>query len=306
MTSPAPSAAPRISVVIPCHRCAHELHRCLDALRQQTLAAPYEIIVVNSGADTAVRAVAAGSRAVRVISSEERLMPGAARNLGARHARADYLAFIDADCIAEPDWLAHAFQALKAGAPIVGGAVLDALPLHPIAVADNLLQFIEFSPYRPERMLPYVPSCNFAIRREAFAALGGFPDGLPTAEDGLFNRAAAAHWPDGLAFLPAMRVRHMGRRTLRTFWRHQAMLGFYRGRLGLGLRRRWYQRLGRRTIAAVPIAAKRLSMLVARTVRWNPRGLVRVVLVSPFLLVGLIAWTTAFRDGCRLALREAR
>jgi hypothetical protein len=64
--------------------------------------------------------------------------------------------------------------------------------------------------------------------------------------------------------------------------------------------------LGRRTIVAVPVAGKRLSALVARTARWHPWGLVRLILVSPILLVGLIAWAKAFRDGCRLAMSEAR
>ena len=182
----------------------------------------------------------------------------------------------------------------------------DGHPLNPIAVADHLLQFVEFSPHRPDGVIGRIPSCNFALRKTSFDELGGFPGGLPTGEDGLFSREAAVRWPGGIRFIRTMRVRHMGRTTLRMFWSHQTMLGLYRGRLGVGLRQTWYQRCGSHTLFAIPVVGKRLGFLVGRTVRWNPAGLVRVVVLLPLLLVGLTAWAKAFRDGCRLAAKEAR
>jgi len=292
---------PRISVVVPCRGHADELRACLGMLHQQVESPAYEVIVVDSAADPAVASVAGEFSNVRLISDQSGLYPGAARNRGAQEAHGDCLAFIDADCIPEPRWLAAGFAALQAGTLVAGGAVLDAHPFHPVAVSDNLLQFTDFSPRRPDGPASHIPTCNFAIRRAAFVELGGFAADLPLCEDGLFSTAAAARWPDGIRFVSAMRVRHAGRTTLPAFWEHQRRFGFYRGRGGSRLGRAAYQRWGRWRIFAVPIICVRLSYLIRRTAQWDPLRLLPVVLLLPILLSGLVVWAGAFRQGCRAA-----
>jgi glycosyltransferase involved in cell wall biosynthesis len=297
-----PANSPLISVVVPCRGHANELKNCLRGLQEQTTSSPFEIIVVDSASDTAVANVVTAFPSVRLVRSQLGLLPGGARNLGAQHARGEYLAFTDADCIPDPGWLAAAFKALNAGAIVVGGPVLDARPFHPIAVADNLLQFIDDSPHRPDGAVSYFPGCNFAISRTAFYELGGFAIPLPAGEDVLLSSAAATRWPGRVRFVRDIRVRHAGRTNLSAFWRHQEAFGFYRGHLGLRLRP-IYQRLGGRTMLAVPIACKRLGYIVFRTVQWNPVGLLRIIVLLPILLLGLAAWVKGFLRGCRMAAR---
>lgn len=292
---------PLISVVVPCRGHANELKNCLRGLQEQTTTSPFEIIVVDSAPDTAVVNVVAAFPTIRLVRSQSELLPGAARNLGAQHAQGRYLAFTDADCIPESGWLAAAIEAFNSGTTVVGGAVLDAHPFHPIAVADNLLQFTDYSPHRPDGVVSRFPGCNFAISRTAFYELGGFSTDLPSGEDVLLSSAAATRWPGGIRFMRDMRVRHTGRTDLYAFWRHQEVFGFYRGRLGLRLRP-IYQRLGGRAMLAVPIACRRLGYIVFRTVQWNPFGLLRIIVLLPILLLGLAAWVKGFRRGCRMAV----
>ena len=288
--------SPSISVVVPCRGHANELKNCLRGLQQQTTTSPYEIIVVDSASDQVVADVVAVFPSVRLVRSQSGLLPGGARNLGAQNARGDYLAFTDADCIPEPGWLTAAIEAFNRGATVVGGSVLHAHPLNPIAVADNLLQFTDFSPHRPDGAASSLPGCNLALSQAAFHELGGFSNALQVGEDTFFSSAAATRWPGDVRFVRGMRVRHSGRTDLRAFWRHHEMFGFYRGYLGLQLRP-IYQRLGDR--AAVPIACKRLGSIVFRTSQWKPIGLLRIILLLPILLLGLTAWTKGFRRGCR-------
>jgi glycosyltransferase involved in cell wall biosynthesis len=297
-----PTDSPLISVVVPCCGHANELKNCLLGLQRQTTTSPYEVIVVDSAADPAVVAVVAAFPTVHLVRSQSGLLPGAARNLGVRHARGDYIAFTDADCIPEPEWLEAAIAALNTDATVVGGPVLDARPFHPIAVADNILQFSDLSPHRPDGTASYFPGCNLAISRVAFYELGGFPTDLPAGEDILFISAAAKRWPGGIRFMRDMRVRHTGRTDLWTFWRHQEVFGFYRGYLGL-LLQPIHQRLGSYRVLAVPIACKRLGYIVSRTVRWNPFGLLRIIVLLPILLLGLAAWAKGFHDGCHMSVR---
>jgi GT2 family glycosyltransferase len=293
---------PAISVVVPCRDHAKELTSCLQALEGQLPARDYEVIVVDSAGDRTVAEAAARFPAVRLVRSESALLAGEARNLGAWHARAPYLAFTDADCVPDPGWLPAALGALQAGAALAGGPVLDVRPLHPIAAADNLLQFADFGPRRSDGPAAYLAGCNLAVRRAAFEQLGGFP--AMTGEDTLLSSAAGARWPGAVRYVRDMRVSHAGRARLRAFWEHQEAFGFIRGREGLRLRP-VYRRLGRRSALAAPIVLKRLVYIATRTARWRPSAMPRLVVFLPFLLLGLAGWCKGFLRGCRAAAPEA-
>lgn len=314
---------PRVSVVVPCRGHAQELARCLESLERQE--APHEVVVVDAAADPEVARVASGSGARivragghatagcsrsageetagdRVQEIEKTLLPGAARNLGARESRGRVLMFIDADCTAEPGWLAAAEAGLAAGAYLVGGPVLDTRPFRPVAATDNLLQFADFTAGRSDGPATYFPGCNLAMTRETFDELGGFPDDLPAGEDGALSDTALSRWPDALRYVNAMRVRHLGRTTLGEMWRHQRGFGRARGSLGLRLRPT-HRRLGRSAWWIGPVVLKRLAYITRALARDEPRRLPVVVLMLPLLVFGLLAWALGFHEGCRAATR---
>jgi glycosyltransferase involved in cell wall biosynthesis len=299
------SPVPTISVVIPCYRHAKDLARCLGGLATQEGEPAAEVIVVNSAADPAVAAAAIRGGA-RVVESQSRLLPGPARNLGAAHALGDVLAFIDADCVPEPGWLAAARAGLDAGARLVSGPVLHALPLHPIAVSDNLLQFADFPGNRPDGAARYFAGCNLAIRRADFEQVGGFPDViLPAGEDTSFCAAVLACWPGGLHFRRAMRVRHTGRTSFGAFLDHHATFGYCRGALDLHLAP-WHRRWGSHPLMTSPVAAKRLSYILGRGVQWDWGQLARTFLLLPIVLPGLFAWASGFQRGLRAVPRAGQ
>lgn len=293
-----------ISVVIPCRGHSKELRNCLEGLVHQQGSVSYEVIVVDSAADPAVVRLVVGFPKIRLVRSQAGLLPGEARNLGAHHALGRYLAFIDADCVPEATWLAAAFAALSSGAVLVGGPVLDNYPFHPIAVADNLLQFVDFSAHRPDGAASYFPGCNVALRQAAFQELEGFPGGpMAAGEDILFTRAAAIRWPEKVRFVQNMRVRHNGRVTFRAFLEHQEHFGFWRGVLDQELRP-LHHRFGQSSVGAAPIAYKRLGYITFQMAQQNPIRLLKLFVLLPLLLAGLTAWAKGFRRGCRSTLVE--
>lgn len=286
---------PAISVVIPCRAHAQFLRRCLEALAGQRISTPYEVVVVDSAADPEVARAVGEFPAVRLIRSEAGLGPGGARNLGSDHARGRVLAFTDADCEPAPGWLQAALGAVESGARLVGGPVLDARPRHPVSVADNLLQFAEFRSGRPGGRATHFPACNLAIRGTDFETLGRFPaEGL--GEDIVLCRRMHERRPEGLVFVPRMAVRHLGRRGFPEMLRHHHTLGYWRGKLRLRIGR-LQERLGAFRIMIPPFALWRFLYICRRTVAWDPRGLPRLVLLSPMLLAGLVAWAIGFRQG---------
>jgi GT2 family glycosyltransferase len=294
---------PLATVVVPCKGQAKELSLCLSSLTRQVTSFPYETVVVDSASDPAVASVASSFPDVRMVRSRGNLGPGPARNLGVHSSRADYVAFIDADCQAGETWLATAVDELRRGAAMVGGPVLDARPWHPIAVTDNLLQFADFRPGREDGPARYFPSCNMAVRREAFAAVGGFPDLRANEDTSLCNRFLH-RWPEGLRFVRAMRVSHDGRTGLGEFFKHQSTFGYARGSLGLHLTER-QRRWGGRAATLPAVVLRRLSYLAGRTLRFHPAGVPRMLILLPLIVPGLIAWALGFRRGCRASAAPA-
>lgn len=293
-----------LSVIIPCRGHAAELEACLAGLSRMRVEATYEIIVVDSASDPGVAAAVRAHPAVRLVRSDRDLSPGPARNLGVDHARGGNLVFLDADCVPAVGWLQAAHEGLQNSVQMVGGPVLDALPHHPIAVIDNLLQFAELAPGRPAGAATYLPGCNVGLRREAFHALGGFPPHRWT-QDSLFTDAIARRWPDACRFVPDMQVAHRGRTTLKELWTHHARFGHERGLQGFRITP-FQQRLCAHW-AAVPLSmSKRLGYIVSCVFRWNRRQLLRDTLLLPLLLFGLLGWSVGFRQGCRNALENRR
>lgn len=296
-TMAASGLSPVIAAIIPCRNHARELDACLDSLDRQRIRVPHEIIVVDSASSPEVAAVAQRHPKVRLVRSATPLLAGPARNLGAASTTAPYLAFIDADCVAEPDWLAKAHMALAAGADGCGGPVADQLPDRLVAVADNMLQFYDQSVGRPAGPVPYLPSCNLAIRREAFEALDGFKNISP-GHDVMLTTAIAKRRPQSLRFEPSMRVRHRGREDLRTFWHHHQAFGRARGAYAL-LGQTYEQRLARHYFWIGPLVIKRLAFMTFRTARWNPARLPKFLMLSPLLAVGITSWAWGLVDGTR-------
>ncbi len=99
---------PDVTVVVCTRDRPRELERCLDALAGQQYAR-FDILVVDNGSGDSV-AESCRARGAACIREPH---PGLthARNLGARAARGEIVAYLDDDAIAEPGWLAALVRA---------------------------------------------------------------------------------------------------------------------------------------------------------------------------------------------------
>src|SRR5690606_31880620 len=95
-------------------------------------------------------------------------------NLGAARSKGEILAFLDADCLASPDWLAVLDECFNAAqVNVVGGGItFDATNYW--SLADNISMFHDYLASLPPGMRRQLPSLNLAIRRDLFAESGGF------------------------------------------------------------------------------------------------------------------------------------
>lgn len=171
----------RASVIVPAHDAAATLPRTLAGLAAQELDGDFEVIVVDDGSGDATAALAEQAGA-RVVRHERPRGPGACRNAGVALARADALAFTDADCAPHTRWLAAGLAALEHSGLVQGR--VEPRPDVPLGPYDKTLWVT--------RAWGLFESASLFARREAFEAAGGFDDGL--------LQLAGAHFGEDVLF----------------------------------------------------------------------------------------------------------
>ena len=207
----------RISVVIPHLNQPALLDRCLRSLFQG-VRQPDEIIVVDNGSTASPEAVCGAYPGVRLFSEPEP-GPGPARNKGVAESSGDVLAFIDADCLADPAWLAEAERTM--GDPdthILGGDVR-------ISYADparlTMLEAYEgIFAYRMDRYIAregFTGTGNLVVRRSALQKVGSFA-GLSIAEDRDWGQRAT-RMGYRIRYVAGMKVYHPARQTFSEMWK---------------------------------------------------------------------------------------
>ena len=91
---------PLVSVIVPVHNAADSLHRALRSVLMQTLT-DFELILVDDCSTDESGEILEYYRLqderVKLFSTTRNGGPGAARNIGLKHSRGSYIAFLDAD-----------------------------------------------------------------------------------------------------------------------------------------------------------------------------------------------------------------
>ena len=189
LETPSGSPEPVFTVIVPTYNRPRALRRCLEALAAQHYPSEsFEVIVVDDGSDDVLAPVVAEFRdGLRLtLLTQERAGPAVARNSGAASARGTWIAFIDDDCLATPDWLAgfaSAFRANSRGA-LLGGAIANPLTDNVYTELAEIILKVLLERYHPERGGVYFfRTANLAVRRDEFLTSGGFDPSFATSED---------------------------------------------------------------------------------------------------------------------------
>lgn len=187
---------PQVSVVVPLYNKARYVQRTLDSIANQTFS-DFEVVVVDDGStDGGADIVAAtADNRIRVVT-QKNLGPGAARNRGIKEARAELVAFLDADDEWFPQYLEEGVRLLKQGgqdvASVTSGYVTspenksnDALWRRRGLVEGKHRVAASTPAQLVVNMLAYMSPCSTIARREVLRRWDGFysAEGCHYAED---------------------------------------------------------------------------------------------------------------------------
>jgi glycosyltransferase involved in cell wall biosynthesis len=200
-----------VSIVICSRNRAEMLARALPRVRSVMRPAD-ELIVVDSASTDATVGVVAAENADTVVRTGRPGL-GHARNAGWQRARHDVVAFTDDDCEPDDGWPAALAVAIGSERGFVFGSVVAGGGSgEPLSVtSDDVARSYDSNDVL--RAQSFGHGANFACRREALVAVGGFDDELgagsplPAGEDtDIVLRMLLAGWSGG--FDPRPVVRH--------------------------------------------------------------------------------------------------
>lgn len=175
---------PRYSVVIPAYNEERLLGRLLDSLDIARTAYgqsdAIEVIVADNVSTDCTASIAA-ARGCQVVSVEKRVI-AAVRNAGARAARGEVLAFVDADTQVHPRTFIEIDKALATGR-VVGGATGARLERWSLGIAFVYLTLV------PIVVVTGMDTGVVFVRRQDFEEIGGYDENRLVAEDVAFLMA---------------------------------------------------------------------------------------------------------------------
>jgi glycosyltransferase involved in cell wall biosynthesis len=167
---------PLVSVIVPARNEAKLLPKCLSSLAHQRTQVSYEVIVVDTNSEDDTPTIAR-SFSARVVNEPRKGKVYAFRS-GADAARGDILCFAEADCILPANWIQTITDYLERHPEVV--AISGIYTFHSSTPVLNLLAPIV---HRLAQWIYYLlygsyslRGSNFAIRKSAYDAVGGFSD----------------------------------------------------------------------------------------------------------------------------------
>jgi glycosyltransferase involved in cell wall biosynthesis len=220
---------PMCSVVIPIYNGEVDLPELLTCLEAQTY--PRDkveyLLVDNHSSDRTLAQIHSASEnspiTIRPLSENQIQSSYAARNKGIRAATSQIIAFTDADCRPQPQWLKSLIQPFaKPNITMVAGEI-TALPGNSFLekFADRQ-ETLSQKHTLAHKFYPYGQTANLAIRRIAFEKVGLFRPYLTTGGDADICWRIQQENIGNIEFAPTAIVQHRHRATwkeLESQWR---------------------------------------------------------------------------------------
>src|SRR5215207_7374487 len=179
----------KISAIICTHNRAPYLRKAIQSLLEQTLPPEcYEVIVVDNNSSDDTRQVVESFGDIKHLRYLFEPVPGLsrARNTGWRSAKGQYVAFLDDDAVAQPQWIETYLEAFETAKPQPGSVGGKCEPIweapRPNWLNEKLLTSLSVYDWSDHPIIlskdEWVSGCNIAYPVDVLARIGGFREDL--------------------------------------------------------------------------------------------------------------------------------
>ena len=221
------------SIVIAVRNEKEYIEKCIKSLFNQDFDGKYEVIVVDGMSnDGTYELLQELQRKYNfVLLRNPKINAAAGRNVGIKHAKGKFIAFIDGDAYAHKDWLSSIKKVFeRVDTHGVGGP--DLLPedayfksraiglvmTSPLARGGRFNPSTQHAMMEEERFVDHIPTCNLCLRREIFDKVGLFDESFVKGQDlELSYRIRKAGYK--LFYSPSVKVVHHRKQDFRSFAR---------------------------------------------------------------------------------------
>jgi glycosyltransferase involved in cell wall biosynthesis len=280
------SETPQLSVIIASFNSARTIEACLKSLESQVTNERFEVILVDSSTDGTSALVEKKFTQVKLHRFNQRKFPGDARNWGISVARGKILAFLDADCTVERNWVNEVLKAHLSPHLVIGGVVENGSPKSLVGWGYYFCEFSLWMPKSSKREIREVAACCLSLKRFAFDRYGPFIEGTYCSD-------TAFQWNlqrDGqkVLFVPTIKVSHITTYNLVGFLKHiiHHRMNFVEVMIREQKMTQGYQTA---FFAALPLFPFLLFGCIANRLLKAKTYLPQFILASPIVFLGLVA-----------------
>lgn len=220
----------KLSVIIPCLNAADTIGCQLSALANQQWAEPWEVIVADNGSDDDTKDIVGKYSEkmgnLRLVHASDKRGQAHAKNVGARNALGESLAFCDADDEVAKGWVAAMGMALSRHDFVA--CRIDIEKLNPSWVRNSRgnsqssgIQQYKYPPY-----LPHAGGSTIGVKRWIHDSVGGFDESMLLLEDTDYCWRIQLRGTE-LHFVPDALIHVRFKSTLRGIYRQAYRWGEY-------------------------------------------------------------------------------
>ncbi len=224
---------PLVSVIVPVLNVSSHIDDCIISLINQDFPKDqYEIIIVDNGSkDDTLNILKRYGEHIEIFS-ENKKGSYTARNNGIAESKGDIIAFTDADCIADKDWLK---ELCKAFISEDIGCVVGNVKAYPgkslIEIFSKNKGILSQKVGLESKFLPYGQTANMAFRKNVFETIGKFDNSLISGGDADMSWRMQIETDYKLVYCQSSIVEHRHRTSLKGLFKQQFRYGF--GRISL-------------------------------------------------------------------------
>lgn len=161
---------PFVSIVVPVYNGEKTIGRCIESLLNLDYPKDrYEIIVVDNGSKDRTREIVKKYPVTLLVENKIR-SSYAARNKGIKHAKGEYIAFIDADEWADKKWLKEMVKHASFKNRILTGSVI------PVVEKNTPWEWFDYYSQLNVANDAFIGCGNMMAEKQIFDFIGNFPE----------------------------------------------------------------------------------------------------------------------------------